>query len=160
MKKLMTVMMLVLIFLACDYAKESLKLKPDIEVTYLNPVAWSTFTGDSLLNATIDEIHFVSENSLDSYLTEFYLEYYRMDDTLPFFGPTSPVAIYGKIPGIVNPAVVDTFILLGVPVPLLPVISNLEPNETARVLLHFVAVDEYFEKSDTATIWFGIWKMY
>ena len=126
MKKLMIVLMLVLIFVACDYAKESLELKPDIEVTYLNPVAWSTYTGDNLLNATIEEIHFVARNSVDSYLKEYYLEYYRMNDTLPFFGPTSPLAIYGKINGIVNPAAVDTFILLGVPVPLHPVIDNLQ----------------------------------
>jgi len=160
MKKFMILTLLLVIFMACDYAKESLELKPDIEVTYMDPVAWSTYTGDTLYSATIEEIHFVAENSVDSYLSEFYIEYYRIGDTLPYFGPTQPVAIYGKIEGIVNPAAVDTFILLGIPIPLHPVIDSVEANETARILLHFVAIDEYFEHSDTTTAWFGIWKMF
>ena len=131
-----------------------------IEITWINPVAWTTFTGDSLLNATIEEIHFVPRNSVDSYLREMYLEYYRTEDTLPFYGPTEPVAMYGKIEGIVDPAAIDTFILLNVPLPLLPVINTLGPDETAEVLIHFVATDEYQENADTTTVWFGIWKMF
>ena len=160
MKKLMALAVLALSFVACDYAEDAFDLKPDIEITWLNPVAWTTYGGDSLANALIDEIHFVPQNSVDSYLKEMYLEYYRTGDTLPYFGPTEPIAIYGKIEGIVTPNAVDTFILLNVPIPLHPVNDSLEANETARVLLHFVAIDEYQENADTATIWFGIWKMF
>jgi hypothetical protein len=160
MKKFMALAILALAFVACDYADDAFGLKPDIEITWINPVAWSTFTGDSLLNATIEEIHFVAQNSVDSYLREMYLEYYRTEDTVPFHGPTDPIAMYGKIEGIVDPASVDTFILLGIPVPLTPAINNLGANETARVLIHFVAIDEYSENADTTTIWFGIWKMF
>ena len=160
MKILMAFIMLAFAFIACDYASDAFDLKPDIEITWVNPVAWSTYGGDTLANATIEEIHFVAQNSVDSYLKEMYLEYYRTGDTLPYFGPTEPVAMYGKIEGIVNPAAVDTFILLGIPIPLQPVNDSLEGNETAKVLLHFVAMDEYSENEDTATIWFGIWKMF
>jgi hypothetical protein len=160
MKKFMALALLVVIFIACDYAKESLELKPDIEVTWINPVAWTTFSGDTAAYALIEEIHFVAQNSVDSYLKEMYLEYYRTGDTLPYFGPTEPVAMYGKIEGLVTPSAVDTFILLGVPIPLGPVNDSLEANETARVLLNFVAIDEYQENADTTTIWFGIWKMF
>jgi hypothetical protein len=89
-----------------------------------------------------------------------YLEYYRTEDTLPFFGPTDPVAVYGKIEGLVNSACCDTFKLLNIPVPLTPAINNLGTNEAARVLIHFVAIDEYSDNADTTTVWFGIWKMY
>ncbi len=150
---------LALTFVACDYAEDAFDLKPDIEITWINPVAWTTGTGDSLANALIEEIHFVAQNSVDSYLKEMYLEYYRTGDTLPYYGPTEPVAMYGKIEGIVDPCCVDTFILLGIPIPLDPVNDSLEANATARVLLNFVAIDEYEENTDTTTIWFGIWKM-
>jgi hypothetical protein len=158
MKKFMALALLVVIFLACDYAKESLELKPDIEVTWINPVAWVTFPGDTIDAAMIEEIHFVARNSIDSYLKEFTLEYYH-DDTVLFFGPSDPIAIYGKIEGIVNPAIVDTFVLLGVPVPLGPARDYLGPNEAARVLLRFVAFDELFEETDTTDVWFGIWML-
>jgi hypothetical protein len=157
MKKFMALMLLVVIFMACDYAKESLELKPDIEVTWINPVARATFPGDTV-PCVIEEIHFVARNSIDSYLREFTLEYYH-DDTVLIFGPSDPIAIYGKIEGIVNPAIVDTFILLGVPVPLGPAQAQLGPNEAARVLLRFVAYDEIFEESDTTDVWFGIWML-
>jgi hypothetical protein len=160
MKKFMALVILALAFIACDYADDAFSLKPDIEITWINPVAWNTYTGDTLLNATIDEMHFVPQNSVDSYLKEMYLEYFRSGDTVRFHGPTIPIAIYGKIEGIVDPALVDTFILLGIPIPLTPVLDNLGPNESARVLIHFVAIDEYSENADTTTIWFGIWKMF
>lgn len=160
MKKLMALALLALTFIACDYAEDAFDLKPDIEITWINPVAWSTFGGDSLTNAMIEEIHFVAQNSVDSYLKEMYLEYYRTEDTVPYYGPTVPIAMYGKIEGLVNNLAIDTFMLLNIPVPLAPVNDSLEANESARVLLHFVAIDEYSENADTTTAWFGIWKMF
>ena len=156
MKNFMSLVLLVIIFVACDYAKESLELRPDIEITWINPVATATFPGDTVETAMIEEIHFVSRNSIDSYLKEFTIAYYR-DDTVLFYGPSDPIAIYGMLPGIVDPCCVDTFKLLNIPVPLGPAQNNLNPNEAARVLLSFVAMDELFEETDTAEVWYGIW---
>jgi len=155
MKKFMILILLAMIFVACDYATDSLKLKPDIEITWINPLTWPTWAGDSTYAATISEIHFVAENSLDSYLKDYTIEYYINDSLV--YGPTVPLAIYGKISGIVTQGVVDTFILLNVPVPLAPARDRLGPEETARAVLRFVAIDEYFENADTADVWFGIY---
>lgn len=156
MKKFSILILAVMIFLACDYASEALDLKPDIEITYMDPVAYSTYPGDPTTAVLISEIHFVPMNSLDSYLTEFTLTYYDNAGVL-FYGPTAPVAIYGKIPGIVQAGVVDTFVLVDIPVPLGPVQSHLTSNQSAKVVLSFVAVDEYFENSDTTEAWFGVY---
>ncbi len=157
MKKFMILVVLVMIFVACDYAKDSLELKPDIEITWLDPVAWYTSQSDSTYAATITEIHFVAENSLDSYLSEFFIEYYTNNDSLVF--TTAPVPVYGKIEGKTSQTCCDTFILYNIWVPLAPAQQHLGPNESMRALLHFVAVDEYFENSDTADVWFGIWML-
>lgn len=154
MKKFMILVGLVVIFVACDYATDSLALKPDIEITWINPLAWPTFAGDSTIAAEIEEIHFVAENSLDSYLKDYTIEYYISDSLV--YGPTAPLAVYGKIRGIVEPGVVDTFKILKVPVPLAPARDRLGSGETAKALLRFVAIDEYFENTDTADVWFGI----
>jgi hypothetical protein len=158
MKKFMALMLLVIIFIACDYAKESLELRPDIMITWINPVATATYPGDSIETAMIEEIHFVARNSIDSYLKEFTIAYYR-DDTVLYYGPSDPIPIYGMIPGIVSYPVVDTFKLLNIPIPLGPAQDSLEPNEAARVLLRFVAMDELFEETDTAEVWYGIWSI-
>ena len=39
MKKFMILIVLAMIFVACDYASDSLALKPDIEITWVNPLA-------------------------------------------------------------------------------------------------------------------------
>jgi hypothetical protein len=154
----MALAMLALAFIACDYATDAFDLKPDIEITWMTPVAWTIEPDDTV--ATIQEIHFVPRNSVDSYLKEMYLEYYHTGDTVPFYGPTQPIAMYGKIEGIVDPCCVDTFKLLTVPILLEPAVNNLGFNETAEVLLHFVAIDEYQENHDTTTVWFGLWKIF
>jgi len=155
MKKFMILILLAMIFVACDYATDSLALKPDIEITWITPLACPTYAGDTAYAAIIREIHFVAENSLDSYLKDYTIEYYISDSLV--YGPTAPLAIYGKISGIVTQGVVDTFILLNVPVPLGPARDRLGPEETARAVLRFVAIDEYFDKTDTADVWFGIY---
>jgi hypothetical protein len=154
----MALAMLALAFIACDYATDAFDLKPDIEITWINPVAWSIYPEDTV--ATIQEIHFVAQNSIDSYLKEMYLEYYATGDTVPFYGPTDPIAMYGKIEGIVDPELVDTFMLLNIPIPLEPAKNYLAMNETAEVLMNFVVIDEYQENADTTTVWFGLWMTY
>lgn len=161
MRKFLILLVFALAFIACDYAKEASELKPDIEITYINPLGWYTVLGDTILYATIEEIHFVPENSVDCYLKELVWEYYDVNDNC-FFGPTDPLALYGKIEGIVDPCCVDTFILLGVSLPLDTIRTYLQTKnlQSAKALLHFIAVDEYSgDKYDTCTVWFGIYMM-
>ena len=74
-----------------------------------------------------------------------------------FDGPYE-VALYYKINGIVDPLCIDTALLANVPIPLLSVWNNIDPGSSARVLLRFIAVDEYFgSRYDTATVWYGIY---
>lgn len=155
MKKFMILVVLVTIFVACDYAKDSLELKPDIEITWINPVACYITPGCTASVTEIAEIYFVAENSLDSYLKDFTIDYYTDDTTVVYTTP--PLPVYGKIKGIVQSGVVDTFILEHVNVPLSPAYSHLSANESMRALLRFVAVDEYFDNSDTAEVWYGIY---
>ena len=156
MKKFLVLIPLIALFIACDYASEAVEVRPDIEITWVDPLATTTYDGDTLLTANIEEIHFIAENSVDCYLTKMIWEYYDTDDNL-FYGPDE-VALYAKIEGIVEPELVDTFILLNVPVPLDPVRDELDMGQSAKVLLRFVAVDEYTESEyDTCDAWFGVY---
>lgn len=149
----------IVVFVVCDYASESVELKPDIEIPYMNPMGDITWIGDTTPYSEILEIHFIAENSVDCYLDRMIFEYYDADGNL-FHGPTE-IPLYMKIPGIVDPAEVDTHKLLNVPLPLSPIWNNVPPGEAARALLHFVAIDEYFggENADTCTVWFGIYML-
>lgn len=158
MKKFLVLLIAVVLFIACDYTKEGFELRPDVEITYMNPIAWYTSVIDTEIVATIDEIYFVAENSIDSYLDKMVWEYYDENDSI-FFGPDE-IALFGKIEGIVDPALVDTFILLTISLPLAPVRNHLSTGEAARALLHFIVVDEYWgDRYDTVTVWFGFYMM-
>lgn len=153
--KILVLFGLIILFAACDYASDNLELAPDIEVVHINPHGTYTSMGDTIPAAIIEEIKFVAENSVDCYLDKLVWEYYDEDGNM-FDGPYE-IALYYKINGIVDPACVDTSELLNVPIPFLPVWNNIDPGSSARVLLHFIAVDEYFgSRYDTCTIWFGI----
>jgi len=155
MKKFMMLVVLVVIFVACDYAKDSLELKPDIEITWINPVACYITAGCTASAVEIAEIYFVAENSIDSYLKDLTIDYYTSEDSL--FYTTAPLPVYGKIEGRTSQTCCDTFILEHIWVPLSPVYPELGANESARALLRFTAVDEYFENTDTAEVWYGIY---
>lgn len=158
MKKFLVLLIAVVLFIACDYTKEGLELKPDVEITYMNPIAWYTGVLDTTPVATIAEIYFVAENSIDCYLEKLVWEYYDENDSI-FFGPDE-IALYGKIEGIVDPAAADTFILLNIQLPLAPVRNHLSAGEAAQALLHFIVVDEYWgDRYDTVTVWFGFYMM-
>lgn len=156
MKKILVLFGVIILFVACDYAEENVSLNPDIEIVYMNPVGWYTSLGDTAAAAEIDTIAFVAENSVDCYIDKVVWEYYDESGNL-FFGPDE-MAIYFKIDGIVDPAVVDTFLLFDLSLPLTPVWNNIDPGSSARVLLRFIAVDEYFgSRYDTCTVWYGIY---
>jgi len=157
MRMLLVIMFLGLTFIACDYAKEATELNPDIEITYMDPMGWYTVPGDTIAFATIEETHFVAENSMDCYLRELIFEYYDKNDNLIF--QSEPLALYAKINGKMSPTEADTFILYNVSLPLDTAVTYLTNNHLASVkaLLHYVASDEYFDKYDTTTVWFGIY---
>lgn len=158
MKKFMIFMFLAVIFIACDYAKESLKDNPDIEIVYMNPIGWYTSVGDSVTLAEIDEIKFVARNSVDCYIKELIWEY--VDATGDTFYVGEPFALYAKIDGLVNPDEIDTTVIENVGLPLVPARNHLIMNnlEAANVQLHFIAVSEYDpEKTDTCDAWYGIY---
>lgn len=155
MKKFLVLLVVAVLFIACDYASESLELKPDVEVVWVNPMGWVTSVGDTTPYAEIDEIYFVAENSVDCYLQKMVYEYYDADSNL-FYGPTD-MALYAKVEGRTDPYCVDTCIILDVPIPLAPVRDTIPSGQAARVLLHFYFVDEYYgDKYDTVTVWYGI----
>lgn len=155
MKRILVLFSMIILFTACDYASESVELAPDIEIIHINPHGAYTFIGDTTNAANIDTIQFIAENSVDCYLDKLVWEYY--DESGNMFDGPYEIALYFKIYGIVDPCCVDTSTLMNVPIPFLPVWNNVPPGQSARVLLHFIAVDEYFgDKYDTCTIWFGI----
>jgi hypothetical protein len=157
MKKFLVFLLVaVVVYIACDYAKEGASLRPDVQITYMDPIGWYTYAGDTTPSATIEQIHFVAQNSIDCFLEKLVWEYYT-EDSVRFFGPDE-ISLYGKIPGIVEPAEVDTFILENIQLPLKPVRDSLEAGDAARALLHFYIVDEYWgDRYDTVTVWFGIY---
>ncbi len=156
MKKILVLFGVIMLFAACDYATENVALAPDIEVVRMNPIGWYTSLGDTIPAAAIDTVAFVAENSVDCYLEKVVWEYYDESGNL-FFGPDE-MALYFKINGIVDPAAIDTFYLYNLSLPLSPVWNNIDPGYSARVLLRFIAVDEYYgDKYDTCTVWYGIY---
>lgn len=156
MKRILVLLGMIILFVACDYAKESVDLRPDIEVVRINPLAWYTCLGDTIDATKIDTVTFVANNSVDCYIEKMVWEYYDESGSL-FFGPDE-MAIYVKVNGIVDPSCVDTSRIFNIFLPLLPVWNNIDPGSSAKVLLRFIAVDEYFgSRYDTCTVWFGIY---
>ncbi len=157
MKKLLFALLIGMFFIACDFAKEATELKPDIELTYINPLAWLTFPGDTVYYAEIDEIHFVAVNSVDAKITKMVWEYYDGNDNL-YFGPFE-TAILLKIKGCVSGAGCgDTAKILNIPFPLDTVRSYAFANHIydARIEMRFIAEDDYgWDKTDTIFGQFG-----
>ncbi len=156
MKKALAILTIALLFVACDFAKESVELKPDIEITSINPVAAPVDEGGF---AEIEEIKFVAKNSVDCTIKQMVWEYYTKDGT-KFLGPFE-IPIYMKIKGLVEPAEADTFILESVPLPIDTVLIYLINNNTyeAKAQLYFIAYDDYnMGRADTAECQFGLYR--
>lgn len=156
MKKILALILGAILFVACDFTKESVALKPDIEVTFVTPVAAPVDGGGE---AAIEEIHFVAKNSVDCTVDRMIWEYYSIDGTR-FLGPFQ-IPIYMKVKGIVEPTEVDTSILENVPLPVDTVLSYLLSTNTyeAEAKLYFVAYDDYgMGRADTAEFWFGLYR--
>jgi hypothetical protein len=158
MKRFLILLAVMVLFIACDYAKESVEMYPDIEITYMYPLGYYTCPADTNISAEIEEIKFVAENSIDCYLKELIWEYIDSNDNT--FFTSEPLAMYAKIEGKVDTGGVDTTILKNVYLPLDTVRTYLvkESLHSAKALLHFIAVDEYYgTRYDTCDAWFGIY---
>ncbi len=156
MRKILAITAVALLFVACDFAKESVELKPDIEITYVNPVADFVDDGGT---SEIQEIHFVAKNSVDCTVKQMLWEYYTKDGTR-FFGPFE-VPVYMKVKGIVEPVEVDTSVLENIPLPVDTVLIYLVNNNLyeAKAKIYFIAYDDYYgTRTDTAECQFGLYR--
>ncbi len=158
MKKFLALVAVVALFVACDFASEATKLKPDVQITYVNPLAWATDFFDTLSYARIDETHFVARNSVDAHMVKLIWSYYDVNDEL-FYGPFE-LPLYMLVPGLAGDedCAADTAVLYNVPLPLDTVRSYAFGNDIyeMKAELLYVFEDEYgWEKQDTAETWFG-----
>ncbi len=155
MKKILVLLCVIALFLACDYATDSTSLDPDVEIVHMNPIGWYTSSSDSTASASIDTVLFVAENSVDCYLSELSWTY-QDENGSTFYGPEH-ISLYVKVNGKAGTEV-DTAKLLNIQIPLSPVWQNVPSGEQCRVILEFIFVDEYWgSRYDTATAWYGIY---
>jgi hypothetical protein len=159
MKKFMILAVLLAIFVACDYAKESLKNRPDVEVVFITPLGYYIVPGELPELMGIDTLKFVANNSVDSYLREVIWEYVDTEGNTFYTG--DPFALYVKLEGLVNNVAIDTAKILNLGLPLLPAFNYLIDPSTpnaARAYLHFIFESEYDpEQTDTCDTWYGIY---
>ncbi len=155
MRKILVLLCVFALYLACDYATDNTKLYPDVEIVRISPIRWYTFIGDTTPAAMVDTTIFVVHNSVDCYLTKLIWTYHHEDGSM-FSGPEE-ITLYMKITGKTNTKA-DTTKLLNVQIPLLPVQQNIPSGSQCRVMLNYVFVDEYWgSRYDTATAWYGIY---
>lgn len=156
MKKFLVLLGVVVMFMACDYASESVELSPDVEITFMDPLAETVSKADTLGGSTAAiSVTFVPENSVDCYLTKCIWEYYQEGEL--FFGPQE-LPLYLKVYGKVNSEDTCTYTVHGLILPTEPVAERLEYGESAEARLYFVFVDEYWgSRTDTATAWYGFY---
>lgn len=159
MKKFLVLLGAVVMFMACDYASDSVSLYPDVEITFINPLGWYVYKSDTLMGtpAEIEEVHFVPENSVDCYLQKMVWEYFDTQGN-SFFGPQE-ISLYLKIEGKTdNSTCGDTFKILNILLPTEPVAKYLEYGQSAEARLSFIFIDEYWgSRADTAMAWYGFY---
>lgn len=155
MKRILILLCVIALYIACDYATESTNMYPDVEIVHMNPIGWYTSAADTNPSASIDTTYFVAENSIDCYLSKL-IWMYQDENGSTFAGPEE-ISLYMKVNG-KTATETDTAILLGIQIPLLPVWQNIQPGSQCRVQLNYVFVDEYWgDHTDTAIAWYGIY---
>jgi hypothetical protein len=155
MRKLLVLAILGVASISCDFATDSVALKPDLEITFVNPVA--NPAGGQVV---IQEIDFTPMNSVDCTIDRLELEYWDLEADTRFVGPFE-IPIYMYIPGRVHPEKADTFALENVPLETDTVLNYLIANDRyeAKALLSFIAYDNYDQEwADTVTCWFGLYR--
>jgi hypothetical protein len=132
MRKILVLSLFALMFIACNFATDAAKLKPDLEVTFINPLAATLYVADTVSGTSV---------SIESIEFE------------PF-----EMAIYMKIPGIVYPDSITTYSILNIPLAADKVARHMLQNNllVTKTYIGLVSEDDYgMGKTDTAWVWFG-----
>jgi len=158
MKKILVLSLFALMFVACNLAKDSVKMKPDLEVTSISPLAATLYVTDTVSGTTseISTIEFRSKNSVDCTVNKVIIEY-RNEDNSVFYGPFS-MAIYMKVSGIVNPDSVTVYSIENIPLAADKVAQHMLQNNllVTKAYIGIVSEDDYdMGRTDTAWVWFG-----
>lgn len=158
MRKILVLSLFALMFVACNLAKDSVKLAPDIEITWIDPLGYYLPILPS--TAQILQIDFKPMNSIDAYLKGVVFTYTDVNDNV-IYGPTEMFPLYASIKGIVNPDSIDEVSVVNVHIPLTDSIYTYLVNtnlHSANAKVDFVFTDQYeMNTSDTASTWFGFY---
>lgn len=158
MRKILVLTFIALLFVACNFAKNAAKFRPDIKVTWINPLGTYVNVGDTL--ADITEVDFIPQNSVDAYLKGFIFTYYDGNGNV-IFGPSELFPLFAKVDGVVDPDSVNTTKILNLKIPSDTVAIYLYNTklQSAKAKLDFVFTDQYEMGSiDTASTWFGFYR--
>jgi len=158
MRKILVLSLFALMFIACNFATDAAKLKPDLEVTFINPLAATLYVADTAsgTSVSIESIKFEPRNSVDATVTKIIIDY-RDESGSVFYGPFE-MAIYMKIPGIVYPDSITTYSILNIPLAADKVANHMLQNNllVTKTYIGLVSEDDYgMGKTDTAWVWFG-----
>lgn len=159
MRKILVLSTLALVFVACNLAKDSVKLAPDIQITWIDPLGNYVAPGGG--TTPINYVYFVPMNSVDAYLKGMVFTYYDVNGNV-IYGPSEIFPLFAKIDGIVQPDSVDTTIVQNLTIPTDTVANYLVNNNlfSAKAQLDFIFTDQYeMNLLDTATVWFGLYRL-
>jgi len=158
MKKILVLSFVALMFVACNLAKDSVKLAPDIEITWIDPLGY--YLPVDSVAASITQVDFVPMNSIDAYLKGVVFTYTdAYNNTI--YGPTEMFPLYASIKGIVRPDSIDKVSIVNVYIPRTDSIYTYLVNtnlHSANAKVDFVFTDQYeMNTLDTASAWFGFY---
>lgn len=159
MRKILVLSFIALLFVACNFAKNAAKFKPDIVVTGIDPI--SNYVAPGGGTTTIAVVGFKPRNSIDAYMKGFTFTYYDVNNTV-IYGPSELFPLYIKIDGIVDPDSVDSVAVINLQLPTDTVATYLINNNlySAKAQLYFIFTDQYeMGTSDTAMCWFGLYRL-
>lgn len=158
MKKILVLSLFALMFVACNLAKDSVKLAPDIEITWIDPLG--LYLPVDPVDAMIKTVDFKPMNSVDAYLKGVVFTYTDAAGNV-LYGPTEMLPLYASVPGIVSPDSDYVVSVLNIYIPRTDSIyTYLVTNNlhSARAQVDFIFTDQYeMNTLDTATAWFGFY---
>ena len=147
-----------MLFVGCNFAKNSVKLAPDVEITWIDPLG--LYLPVTPAEAMIAQVDFEPRNSIDAYLKGVVFTYTDANGGL-IYGPTEMLPLYAVVPGIVVP---DTIPMVSVMNIFIPRTDSIYAELVARNLhganakVDFIFTDQYeMNTLDTASAWFGFY---
>jgi len=158
MRKILVLSFIALLFVACNFVKDAAKFKPDLEVTFITPLAATLYVADTVSGTEkeISSIDFKARNSVDCTVEKIIIDY-RDEDGSVFYGPFYQ-AIYMKVSGIVDPESVTVYSIANIPLAADKVAKHMLQNNllVTRAYIGLVSEDDYgMGRTDTAWAWFG-----